>query len=139
MSDVIADSQSIRDQDPAIRGADDAMREALHLVTEVRNQQHGSLYGAHARIARYWSVYLGTELDALDVAQLMSLLKLARAQEGDRLFEDHYTDQIGYGGCSAGIANVLRLFREHADQVRAEGTPAGSAPAPHPSSGHRAR
>lgn len=51
-------------------------------------------------IAEYWSSYLGREISALDVANMMILLKIARTGNVDQrtYHRDNYVDIAGYAG-----------------------------------------
>lgn len=78
------------------------LSKAKEIVCKDRNDQYGEPEDNFAQIANYWSVYLGEEICAQDVAVMMCLLKIARMQGGYK--EDSYTDAIGYLACGAEIA-----------------------------------
>lgn len=68
--------------------------QAMSLMMGDRMATHGNPTETLTRIAVMWSGYLGTDLTAQDVAQLMVLLKIARSRHAyDR---DHYLDAIAY-------------------------------------------
>lgn len=87
---------------------------AKQIITKDRTTTHGSPEDSLSNIARLWTAYLNNhlKLEGLlatlqllphDVAQMMTLLKVARAQ-GNPLHEDNWIDQIGYSACGAQAA-----------------------------------
>lgn len=76
--------------------------EAVSIV-EQRAQHYGDPRPNLERIAGLWSAYIGRTLTAHDVAQMMVLLKVARAKI-DPWHEDNYVDMVGY----AEIAQQVR-------------------------------
>ncbi len=66
-----------------------------------KSQDYGEPEDNFAKIAGYWSLYLETNLDALDVAHMMLLLKLARADAVGST--DTYVDMAGYAACAGEI------------------------------------
>lgn len=81
---------------------------AGELVGGQRAQQHGDMLANFTTIADYWNTYLRSRagekpLDALDVAQMMTLLKIARSQTG-ALNLDNFVDGAGYQACGGEIA-----------------------------------
>lgn len=64
-------------------------------IIDQRAEHYGDPRPNHERIAGLWSAYLDTSLTAHDVAQMMVLLKVARAKI-DPWHEDNYTDAHGY-------------------------------------------
>ena len=79
------------------------------LVNGDRDKTHGNKIINHENIARLWSAYLQnkTKLQIIispeDVAQLMSLLKIARTQAGEHNIDD-YVDTCGYASIAGEIA-----------------------------------
>jgi hypothetical protein len=73
---------------------------------------HGDMFENFGRIADLWSAYLGkrleSDLTAVDVGQMMVLLKIARTQSGE-MVADHFIDQVGYSACAGEIA--LKQYR----------------------------
>ena len=63
-----------------------------------RDAQYGSPENSFGVIARLWSVYLDRELDAKDVAAMMSLFKVARIKTGANK-ADNWIDLAGYAAC----------------------------------------
>jgi hypothetical protein len=68
--------------------------EAVKLIKGDRGLTYGTPQEGLGRIARLWSAYLERELTVGDVARLMVLLKLARAQGG--YSHDSYVDLVAY-------------------------------------------
>lgn len=76
--------------------------EAKKTITKVKADQYGLPENNFQKIADMWNAYLNSysgasesrELSAKDVANMMVLLKIARAQNGDKA--DTYVDMIGY-------------------------------------------
>lgn len=85
------------------------LKEALNCVNGEREKQYGNPEDNFKRIADLWSVYLTSifedvvfELDPIDVAKMMILFKIARAN-GPKDKLDNYVDIIGYAACAAEI------------------------------------
>lgn len=74
-------------------------------IVEQRSGQYGDPRPNLKRTAGLWSAYLGTEVTAHDVAQMMVLVKISRTKvPGVGKHDDNYEDQIGYSQ----IARMLR-------------------------------
>ena len=68
--------------------------EAVATMMGPRMTTHGDPAVTLGRIAKMWSGYIGTDISAADVAQMMVLVKIARTRGGyDR---DHFLDAIAY-------------------------------------------
>lgn len=74
--------------------------EAACKAVEERAVQHGKPENTFAQIANLWSAFLGIELVAADVALMMTLFKVARAQ-GNPANNDTWVDIAGYAACGA--------------------------------------
>ena len=74
--------------------------EAKRTITGERQDQYGAPEDSFGLIARYWTIYLGSPVSPRDVAHLMALLKLARAQ-GQGFRRDNYVDLAGYAAIAA--------------------------------------
>lgn len=74
-------------------------------IVEQRAQHYGDPRPNMERTAGLWSAYLGHEVTAHDVAQMMVLVKISRSKvpNVDR-HDDNYEDQVGYSE----IARMLR-------------------------------
>lgn len=73
-----------------------------------RGLNYGKPKDNFARIARYWNVHLQnrygepTAIDAVDVALMMNLMKVARLDNEPRHL-DSWIDMAGYAACGANI------------------------------------
>lgn len=79
---------------------------AKAIVTGEREKQYGSPEDNFGVIARLWSTYAGREFTPVDVAMMMTLLKVARIKTG-HYKADSYIDACGYLACAAEIAEEL--------------------------------
>jgi hypothetical protein len=82
------------------------LRTAESYVTKDRAAQHGDLEDNFARIASYWSVHLGVEITPVDVAIMMTMLKLARMKNNNTNM-DNYIDGAGYLACGGELASKV--------------------------------
>jgi len=86
------------------------LKTAEKLVSDNRAKTHGDKIANHENIARLWSAYIQNKtklqinLSPEDVAQLMTLLKIARSQAGVHNPDD-YVDGVGYQAIAGEIAN----------------------------------
>lgn len=78
---------------------------AKEYVTKDRAADHGDMEDNFSSIARYWSVHLGVEVTADDVAVMMTLLKLARIKS-NRKHMDNWVDGAGYLACGGEIISA---------------------------------
>lgn len=76
---------------------------AKKIVTGDREKQYGSPEDNFDVIARFWSTYAGHSFTPVDVAVMMTLLKVARIKTGHYKI-DSYIDACGYLACAAEIA-----------------------------------
>ena len=79
------------------------LHKAEECICVDREEQYGNPEDSFGTIAKLWSVYLGYELTAEDVANMMALLKMGRIATG-RHKNDSYVDAIGYLACAGEIA-----------------------------------
>lgn len=81
---------------------------AKRLVVGDREKSYGSPEENFGRIGKMWNAYLGrrlkTQLTPVDVAAMMSLLKLARIGSGI-YSEDNWIDLAGYAACGGELAS----------------------------------
>ena len=88
----------------------DILKKTEKLVNDSRAKTHGDKVANHENIARLWSSYLQNKTKLMivltpeDVAQLMTLLKIARSQAGEHNIDD-YIDGVGYQAIAGEIAN----------------------------------
>lgn len=74
-------------------------------VCHDRQDTHGRPEDSFGAIADLWTAYLGTgqEIDPVDVANMMILLKIGRAK-GNPKHQDNWVDMAGYAACAGEIA-----------------------------------
>jgi len=99
---------------------------ANDLVTKDREDSHGKPEDTFNLIARLWSEYLDHQISEVDVAMLMSLLKIAR-QRGNNAHKDNYIDLAGYAACAAELASASDQAQEEPDKIRVAQPPAPAA------------
>lgn len=81
------------------------LQKAKAVVTGERQQNYGTPEDNFKRIASLWNAYKGDVLfDAVDVAMMMALLKIARISTGTQT-EDSFIDLAGYAACGGEIAS----------------------------------
>ena len=78
------------------------LQEAEKCVCGHREQDYGSPEDNFSTIANLWKAYKGTDFTALDVAMMMSLLKIARIRNGGGS-GDSFVDLAGYAACGGEI------------------------------------
>ena len=76
-----------------------ALDEAKKCVCSDRNEQYGDPEDNFEEIAKYWTTYLGTEVNSVDVAMMMCLFKIARITGSSYASTDSFVDLIGYAAC----------------------------------------
>jgi hypothetical protein len=81
---------------------EETLNEAIRLTMGDRNTSYDEPKANHERIAKIWSVILGVELDATQVALCMAGVKLARLAH--KYDDDSFVDLAAY----AAIANEVR-------------------------------
>lgn len=81
------------------------INQAEKILVGERENQYGTTYDTHKRIAEYWSTYLDKTITPDDVAMMMVLLKVARTQGGG-VVVDNYVDTIGYAAIAGEIATT---------------------------------
>lgn len=82
------------------------LREAERCVCGHREQDYGSPEDNFKIIALLWSAYLDHPVNPLDVAMMMSLLKVARIRSGNGTM-DSFIDLAGYAACGGEIKDVM--------------------------------
>ena len=93
------------DDRPAKRGYARAeiLDTAKEYVTKDRAATHGDMEDNFGVIAQYWSVHLNHTVTSVDVAVMMSLLKVARIRSNPQN-ADNWIDAAGYVSCGGEIA-----------------------------------
>ena len=81
------------------------LESAEKCVCHDRQDQYGKPEDSFSAIADLWTAYLdiGREITPVDVAQMMILLKVARAK-GNQKHQDNWIDVAGYAACAGEIA-----------------------------------
>lgn len=98
----------------------DILDEAKKCVCGQREQDYGSPEDNFKLIANLWSTYLGTGVSALDVSNMMILLKLARIKNGGGT-GDSFVDIAGYAACGGEInETVKKAAADFASEVLGE-------------------
>tara|TARA_R110000751_G_scaffold43262_3_gene99956 strand:+ start:1465 stop:1749 length:285 start_codon:yes stop_codon:yes gene_type:complete len=83
--------------------AKEILTKATELVGGKRAEQHGDYRLLHVRIASLWSAYLQAKVSPKQVAFCMTLLKVARDEQG--VFNpDDGVDATAYAGIWAALA-----------------------------------
>ena len=94
----------------------DILKKTEKLVSGDRGAKHGDMVATHENIARLWSSYLQNKfklnLNLLpeDVANLMTLLKIARTQ-GGKFNIDNFVDACGYAAIAGEITNKRQSLK----------------------------
>ena len=94
----------------------DILKKTEKLVSKEREEKHGNKIINHENIARLWTAYLKNKFKlnlvivAEDVANLMSLLKIARTQAGKHNLDD-YVDACGYSAIAGEIAETRNTLK----------------------------
>ena len=78
---------------------------ATKMVCGHREQDYGTPENNFEIIAKLWSAYSGHHFNAVYVAMMMALLKVARIKSG-RMTEDSFIDGAGYFACGGEIATA---------------------------------
>lgn len=87
------------------------LAEAGRLIAGDRAQAYGPAEVSFNRIADLWSVYLDLEVTAVDVAHMMTLLKISRSK-GDPAGVDNWIDIAGYAALGGELAAVEAESRD---------------------------
>lgn len=78
---------------------------AEQCVNGKREQDYGSPEDNFRTIADMWTVYKGVSFTTVDVAMMMSLLKIARIKNGGGT-GDSFVDLAGYAACGGELAEL---------------------------------
>lgn len=73
------------------------LQEAQRIIHGQRNKDYGHPRENFKNIADLWAAYLGWEINPMDVALMMVLMKVARLETGN-YHRDSVTDIAGYAG-----------------------------------------
>lgn len=84
---------------------DEILKSAGHLISKDRHDTYGDSATSHSRIAAFWSIYLGVELSAVNVASMMVLMKISRSVGGSASPHlDNFVDICGYAALAGEMA-----------------------------------
>lgn len=81
----------------------DCLRDAGSMICGPRHDDYGDARENFTRIAEYWSIRLGMTIDAVQVADCLALMKMARKQANPS-HADSAVDLCGYIALSIEIA-----------------------------------
>lgn len=87
----------------------DILDNAKKCVCGQREQDYGKPENNFKTIADLWGAYYGQTFTPLDVAMMMTLLKIARIRTGTAT-EDSFVDAAGYIACGGEIANPVGVI-----------------------------
>ena len=89
---------------------EDVLKTAVQMVTGSRQDDYGTPENNFVRIADLWRAYLGAKpaasINAVDVAAMLALLKIARIASGHGK-RDNWVDLAGYAACGGEIQSVM--------------------------------
>lgn len=83
----------------------DALKQAITLISEDRNQDYGDAAASFERIAQFWTIYLGHKISCHDVANMMILLKASRLAHNPK-HNDSLIDIAGYAALNVEMTDV---------------------------------
>lgn len=83
---------------------DPILLEASQIINGVREGQYGKAENSFAIIAEFWSTYLDYTITSVQVAMMMSLLKIARTKNMPT-HKDSFVDLAGYAALGYRCAN----------------------------------
>lgn len=88
--------------------------EAATIISGARDAQYGGPEDNFLRIAKIWSVILGSEITPEDVAMMMVGLKVARYASKSGFQADTWVDIAGYAACGYEVGEKLSQFSNKA-------------------------
>ena len=89
----------------------EVLQQADKCVNGEREQDYGTPEQNFQIIADLWSVYKGVSFSPVDVAMMMSLLKIARIKSGGGT-GDSFVDLAGYAACGGELAELEKTLNE---------------------------
>ena len=84
------------------------LQEAERLIVGQRAADYGSAFDGFTNIAKMWSVIMGVEVTAVQVAHAMIALKLCRSTNSKGVKRDDWVDICGYAQLGYNIANQIK-------------------------------
>lgn len=82
---------------------------ARKCVCGEREKYYGTPEDNFKTIANLWTAYMGDYYSPVDVAMMMSLLKIARIKTGIGT-ADSFVDLAGYAACAGEIAEMVESY-----------------------------
>ena len=79
----------------------DIIMKAEELINGDRNETYGDARESFGTIAKLWSVYLGVDVTAEQVAAMFVLMKVSRQRKSKHM--DNWVDIIGYAALGGEI------------------------------------
>ena len=79
----------------------DIIMKAEELINGDRNETYGDAKESFSTIAKLWSVYLGVDVTAEQVAAMFVLMKISRQRKSKHM--DNWVDIIGYAALGGEI------------------------------------
>ena len=79
----------------------DIIMKAEELINGDRNETYGDARESFGTIAKLWSVYLGVDVTAEQVAAMFVLMKISRQRKSRHM--DNWVDIIGYAALGGEI------------------------------------
>ena len=83
------------------------LKKAEECVCGQREQDYGSPESNFGIISALWSDYIGYTITPIDVAMMMSLLKIARIKNGGGT-GDSFVDLAGYAACGGELFGMKK-------------------------------
>lgn len=84
------------------------LQEAERLIGGQRAADYGSAFDSFTNISKMWSVIIGIEVTAVQVAHAMIALKLCRSTNSKGVKRDDWVDICGYAQLGYNIANQIK-------------------------------
>ena len=84
---------------------DDILEKAKSIINGERQDTYGSPENSFETIAKMWSAYLHIDVSAVDVANMMVLMKVARNSSGVYK-DDNWIDICGYAALGGEIQGI---------------------------------
>lgn len=81
------------------------LNQAKQAVCNDRNSTYGEPENVFTNIAALWAAYLKREISPVDISNLMTLFKVARAQANPQHL-DNFIDIAGYAACGADVRSI---------------------------------
>lgn len=93
------------------------LEKAKQCVNGERDREYGSPEDNFKKIADLWTTYKGVSFTPVDVAMMMSLLKIARIA-GTSPTDDSFVDLAGYAACGCEIFDKTKTEQQTARLIQ---------------------